>query len=133
MRGNSRFVTISLMALMMGFSVGCGKQEPATPQASQAPALPGNWQAAMPGKFAGLTAKDGGTCYLDAVNGALVGDVPFVIKSGSPAGLAGWAVADLKAGRLGSGVGIQLSIATPYFIVADSYARPGLGAALKSL
>src|ERR1039458_3120560 len=59
MRGNSRFVTISLMALMMGFSVGCGKQEPATPQASQAPALPGNWQAAMPGQLAGLARLGG--------------------------------------------------------------------------
>jgi hypothetical protein len=45
--------------------------------------------------------------------------------------LAGWTVADLKAGRLGSGVGIQLNAATPYFIVGDSYSRPGLGAALK--
>lgn len=132
MRGNNRFVMISLMALMVGFSVGCGKEEPAASQSSPTPALPGNWQTAMPGNFAGLTPKDGGACYLDAVNGAPVGDVPLVIKSGSPAGLAGWAVADLKAGRLGSGVGIQLSVATPYFIVADRYARPGLGAALKS-
>ena len=132
MRGDGCFIRISLMVLAIGFSVGCGKEEPAASQPSLTPPLTGNWQATMPAKFAGLSVKDGGACYLDAVNAGAIGDGPFLIKSGSQLSLAGWAVADLKAGRLGSAVGVQLHAATPYFIAAESYVRPGLGAALKS-
>jgi len=119
------------MALLVGFSTGCGNKESAAPQAAQTPTPAGNWQTTMPAKFAGLTAKDGGACFLDAVNGPAAGPGPILIKSLSPMSLAGWAV-DLKAGRLGSALGIQLNGATPYYIAADGYPRPGLGAALKS-
>ena len=92
-----------------------------------------------PAKFAGLTVKDGGACYLDAVDGAGIGTGPIPVKSGTPVSLAGWAVADLKAERSRGAVGIQLNPtalygirSVPYFVSADTYTRPGLGAALKS-
>jgi hypothetical protein len=85
----------------------------------------------MPAKFAGLAAADGGTCFLDGVNDAVPPTGPILVKSGSPLSLVGWAV-DLKAGRLGSALGIELNAATPYFIAADSFTRPGLGTALKN-
>ena len=74
MRGDGCFIRISLMVLAIGFSVGCGKEEPAASQPSLTPPLAGNWQATMPAKFAGLSVKDGGTCYLDAVNAVAIGD-----------------------------------------------------------
>lgn len=130
MQVNRCLVTISLVILTIGFSVGCGKDELAGSQPPQTSVLSGNWQAVTSGKFAGLTVSDAGACFLDAVNGA-TGDGPFLVKSGSRVSLAGWAV-DLKAGRLGTNLGIQLNSASSYFISADSYSRPGLGAALKS-
>jgi hypothetical protein len=132
MEGNSRLITILSMALMVGFSVGCGKEEPTASQSSPTPALAGNWQPTMPARFAGLTVRDGGTCYLDLINNLVNPDAPVPIKSGAPVFMGGWAVADVKAGRLATAVGVQLDAATPYFIVADSYVRRGLGAALKS-
>jgi hypothetical protein len=131
MLANVRLVTIQLLAIAVFFSVGCGKQESA-PQVSAGPALPGNWQTSMPAKFTGLAPKDGGACYLDAINGGIVGEVPVSVKSGSSLAMAGWAVADVKAGRIGSALGIQLNGPTPYFIAAEGYPRPGLSAALKS-
>jgi hypothetical protein len=86
----------------------------------------------MPAKFAGATVKDGGTCYLDDINDQVNPEGPVLIRSGAPVWMGGWAVADLKAGRLGSGVGVQLNAPIPYYVVGDSYSRPGLGAALKN-
>jgi hypothetical protein len=131
MRSDNRFVAVLAMPLMVGFCGGCGKQEQAPSQVAQAPNLAGNWQALMLEKLAGSAVKDGGACYLDAFNGTTIGNGPIVVKSVSPASFAGWAVADLKGGRAGSSVGIQLNAAKPYFISAVRYKRPGLGAALK--
>src|SRR5258708_5095781 len=104
MQAHVRFVTNSLMTILIGLSVGCGKQETATTQVSATPAasLPGNWLTALPAKFAGLTIKDDGACYLDAINGTPVGGAPVVVKSGVPTSIIGWAAPDQTAGRLGS-------------------------------
>jgi hypothetical protein len=78
-----------------------------------------------------LTLKDGGTCYLDAFGDGKIGDAPIPASSQAPVWVAGWAVADLNGGRLGDALGVELKAATSYFLAADSYVRPGLGAALK--
>ena len=133
MLANIRLTAVWLIVIMKGLSAGCGKEETATPQVSSAPAaLPGNWQTALPPKFAGLTLKDGGSCSLDTVNGALAGPGPIPVKSGASVAMVGWEVANLQAGILGTSVGIQLNAATPYSIAAETFVRPGLGAALKN-
>jgi hypothetical protein len=132
MRINNRGVMVSMVILAVGFAVSCERREVAPAESSQTPTQPGRWQGTMPAEFKGLELRDGGACYLDAVNGAGIEDGPKVVKAGSAVSLAGWAVADVKAGRLGSAIGIQLNSATPYFIGAETYVRPGLGAALKA-
>jgi hypothetical protein len=128
---NVRFIAIPLTAIAILFSVGCGKQETA-PQVSATPALAGNWQASLPGKFAALSLKDGGSCFLDTVNGVAASSSPIGIKSGAPIAMVGWDVPNLEAGTLGTSFGIQLNAPTPYFIAAEGFVRPGLGAALKN-
>src|SRR5579862_8565722 len=104
MAKNSFIVTISLTILGMGVLTSCGKQEAAAPQASQVTTMPGDWKTALPAGFEGLAVKDGGACYLDAVNGP-VPDGPARVKSGAPAAFSGWAVADVKSGGVGTAVG----------------------------
>lgn len=126
-----RFIAISLTAIAILFSIGCGKQENASP-VSATPASAGSWQTSLPGKFAGFSLKDGGSCFLDTVNGAAAGSSPIAIKSGAPIAMVGWDVANLETGTLGTSFGIQLNAATPYFIAAEGFVRPGLGVALKN-
>jgi hypothetical protein len=126
-----RIATLVISLMAAALSMSCGKQESATAPPAQASAPAGPWQHSMPPKFAGLTVNDGGACYLDAVNGADAANPPGA-ASNSTVAMAGWAVADLKAGRTGSDVGIQLDSKATYFIAADRYNRPGLGTALKS-
>ncbi|MBV9508065.1 MAG: hypothetical protein JO323_23990 [Acidobacteriia bacterium] len=132
MSARTRSTAISAFCFILtALTVNCGKQESATAPPAEASAAAGPWQQSMPAEFAGLTVKDGGACYLDVVNGADAANPPR-IRPNSMIALAGWAVADPKAGRSGGGVGIQLNSSTPFFIVADRYNRPGLGTALKS-
>lgn len=131
MRANIGLIAV-LLTIAIGLTTSCGKEETTTTQASPTPApLSGNWQTALPSKFAGLTLKDGGSCSLDSVNGALAGAAPIPVKSGASVAMVGWAVANMEAGILGTSLGIQLNGATPYFVAAESFVRPGLGAALK--
>jgi hypothetical protein len=135
MQRSGGLVALSLFLVLAGLCASCGKQEPAQSSTSAAPspASPAAWRNTwQPSPPPGLTIKDGGACFFDALNGAALADGPIRVKSGAPLSLAGWAVADLKAGRLGSAVGIQLNAPAPYFIAADAYVRPGLGAALKN-
>ncbi|MEO8592651.1 MAG: hypothetical protein ABI759_04975, partial [Candidatus Solibacter sp.] len=131
MQSGNRFVAIVGMTLLVEFCGGCGRAEPAPVRVAQPSTPAGNWLTVMPDKFAGLTVKDGGACYIDAFNDSAIGDGPIVSKSGAPASFAGWAVADLKGGLAGSAAGLRLNAAKPYFIGAGRYKRPGLGAALK--
>src|ERR1700729_418884 len=71
---NLFIVTVSLIILSMGALTSCGKQETAAPQASQTETITGNWKTALPAGFEGLAVKDGGACYLDAVNAAIKDD-----------------------------------------------------------
>lgn len=126
---NVRLIAISLMLIVILFAVGCGKQET---ERSATPTLAGNWQTSLPAKFAGLSLKDGGSCFLDTVNGVAAGPGPIAIKSGAPIAMVGWDVPNLEAGTLGISFGIQLNAPTPYFSGAEGFVRPGLGAALKN-
>ncbi|HEY4088568.1 MAG TPA: hypothetical protein VGM43_21710 [Bryobacteraceae bacterium] len=128
---NSRREAVSLVILGAGALTSCGKQETAPEAAPQAAPIAANWKSALPAEFATLTMKDGGVCYLDALNGSAIADGPVRVKSGSPTAFAGWGVADVKTGRVGTSVGIVLNSATPYYIAARAYVRAGLGAALK--
>lgn len=115
--------------------VGCSQPQapaPAAVQDSSAPATAVGWEPALPSSLSSLTVKDGGACFLDAINGAAIPPGPIRLKAGTPVGLAGWAAADLKAGKVGSALAVQLHSANPYFALAEGYARPGLGAALKN-
>ena len=133
MRANICLIAILLMMIAVGLSTGCGKEETATTQGSATQAaLPGNWKAALPANVTGLTVKDGGACYLDMVNNDAPGNAPILVRSGLPMSLAGWVVADQTAGHTGSALWVQLNAVAPYFITADGYQRPGLGAALKN-
>jgi hypothetical protein len=116
-----------------GILAGCAKEQKEASQAASevASASAAGWQSALPPALAAFAVKDGGACYLDAIDGAPIASNPIRIKSGSPVAMAGWAVADLKAGVLGRSVGIQLNAATSYSIPAASYEREGLGEALK--
>jgi hypothetical protein len=132
MSANLRVVTILLTAITVLFSVGCGKPDGGATQVSAPPTLPGNWVTSLPPQFAGLSLKDGGSCFLDTVNGVAASSNPIPIKSGAPIAMVGWDVANLEAGTLGTLFGIQLNAPTPYFIAAEGFVRPGLGAALKN-
>lgn len=130
---NLRVTVMMLTIIGLGLATGCGKEEAAKTQVSPTPAaLSGDWQTRLPPQFAGLTLKDGGNCSLDTVNGALAGAGPISVKSGGSVAMVGWEVADLQAGGLGTSLGVQLNAATPYFIAAEAFVRPGLGAALKN-
>jgi hypothetical protein len=109
---------------------GCGKEEKKSTEAAGAAPGAGSsaWQATLPAQFSRLMPKDGGMCALDFVAGTLAKGEPIRIASRSPASFEGWAIVDV--GRVGRAVGIQLKAATPYFVVAQPYHRPGLGAAL---
>lgn len=121
-----------LFTLLLG---GCTREQPAaSPQAQStpAPAQSGGWQPVLPANLASLAIKDGGACYLDALNGAVIENGPIRMKAGTPVSLAGWAAADLKLGTVGSALAVQLNSAAPYFAAAMAYQRTGLGAALKN-
>lgn len=132
MSATIRLITIIIMTMAVGLLTGCGKEDTATTQVSAASAVQaGNWTTALPPKFAGLALKDGGNCSLDTVNGALAGTGAIPIKSGASVSMVGWEVANLQADVVGTSFGIQLNGAASYSIPADSFVRPGLGAALK--
>lgn len=88
------------------------------------------FRPSLPDSLASLTIKDGGACYLDAVNFAPLGEKPVDLKSGGLVALGGWAVADLKAAKLPTALAVQLNGKQPYFASAEAYSRPGLGKAL---
>jgi hypothetical protein len=127
----SSIIGVSLTIFGVAVLINCGKQETKLAEPPQAVTVAGNWKPALPPEFAAFPMKDGGACYLDALNGSAIADKRLRIKSDAPTSFAGWAVANMKTGQVGTAVGIALHSATPYYIAAQAYVRTGLGAALK--
>jgi len=129
-----------LFFVVFGFGLslgGCGKEKSAVSATNQTnlPAVSSSAQLSMqptlPAELAALNIKDGGVCYLDAINNVPISEKPFVVKVGSDLALIGWAVADLKEGKLGSSPAIQLKGEKNFFAAAEMYKRDGLGKALE--
>jgi hypothetical protein len=136
MKNKAVFTTVFAVALVATVAVHAkGAKE--TPSQANANAPAADPQSSvksfvageLPARFASLTVKEGGTCYLDAINSQPPGQITNA-KSGSNTSFVGWAVADVKKGKLGTGLGIQLKGNTSYSANADSYSRPPLGEAL---
>ncbi len=70
-------------------------------QDKSSPMRPGFSQV-LPAAQANLKTRAGGTCFLDAINFAPIGDKPAVLKAGAGLALGGWVVADVSPGRLGT-------------------------------
>lgn len=122
---------IGASLLVFTLIAGCS-QESDAPAKKAVVAAPATkiFQTSAPASFKSLVAKADGTCYLDAIN-----EVPLVNKSGefkagSPVLFAGWAVANMKAVKVGSAVWLELRGDKSFYSEAAFHQRPGLGKAL---
>lgn len=131
MKSNGRNGKFGVSLVLMALMAACSPDTPSGAKKTDAPAqVIMAFQASLPATLTPLAAKEDGACNLDAIN-----DAPFVnktgeFKSGVISRFTGWAVANPKAGKVGSAVWIELRGVKSFYSEAAFYQRPGLGKAL---